>query len=116
MALGSTLDRAEKKCLLIDLDPQRHSTLGLGVELNDGDPTLREIFTEPPQDLSFRPRVRQPCLDPLPDQFSLIFCHTCEDVPEGPTLRRRRVHVRLGRTHHIDAPAEQFIDHLDQVR
>jgi len=49
MALASALARAGKKCLLVDLDPQGHSTLGLGVELNPNDPTIREFFSEPPQ-------------------------------------------------------------------
>ena len=48
MALGAALARAGKTCLLVDLDPQGHSTLGLGVELGDNDPTLRDLFSEPP--------------------------------------------------------------------
>ena len=48
MALSAGLARAGKRCLLIDLDPQGHSTLGLGVEIADGEPTIREFFNEPP--------------------------------------------------------------------
>lgn len=48
MALSSALARARKKTLLIDLDPQGHSTLGLGVEIPNGEPTLRDLFVEPP--------------------------------------------------------------------
>lgn len=48
MALSSALARAGKQVLLIDLDPQGHSTLGLGVEVSDSDTTLRELFQEPP--------------------------------------------------------------------
>lgn len=48
MALASALARMNKKTLLIDLDPQGHSTLGLGVEVSEGNRTLRDIFTEPP--------------------------------------------------------------------
>jgi chromosome partitioning protein len=33
MALGAAIARAHQRCLLVDLDPQDHSTLGLGVEL-----------------------------------------------------------------------------------
>jgi chromosome partitioning protein len=51
MALGAAIARARQRCLLIDLDPQGHSTLGLGVELDDTAPTLREFFHEPPQPL-----------------------------------------------------------------
>ncbi len=52
MALGAALARAGKQCLLIDLDPQGHSTLGLGVEIDDGELTIRELFSEPPVPLS----------------------------------------------------------------
>lgn len=52
MATSSALARAGKRILLIDLDPQGHSTLGLGVEVADGEPTLRELFQEPPLPVS----------------------------------------------------------------
>ncbi len=52
MALGAALGRAGRKCLLVDLDPQGHATLGLGVDLADGEPTIRELFNEPPVSMS----------------------------------------------------------------
>ena len=52
MALGAALARARQQCLLIDLDPQGHSTIGLGIELDDKAPILREFFHEPPVPLS----------------------------------------------------------------
>lgn len=51
MALGAALARAGQRTLLVDLDPQGHCTLGLGVELNENDPTLRDFFAEPAQPL-----------------------------------------------------------------
>lgn len=57
MALGSGLAKAGKRTLLIDLDPQGHCSLGLGVEISDGQPTLREFFSEPSAPL---PRIIRP--------------------------------------------------------
>ncbi len=48
MAMASCLARSGHKVLIVDLDAQGHSTLGLGVELGDRDPTVRDIFTDPP--------------------------------------------------------------------
>lgn len=48
MALSAAFARAGHTCLLADLDPQGHSTLGLGVELAEGEPALHACFSEPP--------------------------------------------------------------------
>ncbi|TRZ76387.1 MAG: ParA family protein [Deltaproteobacteria bacterium] len=72
MALASALARAHKKTLLIDLDPQGHSTLGLGVELNNGELTLKDLFSEPPSPIA---KVIKPThlkgLDIIPDNIRL---------------------------------------------
>ena len=47
MALGAAFARAYHKTLLVDLDPQGHCALGLGVELEESDCTIREFFQEP---------------------------------------------------------------------
>jgi chromosome partitioning protein len=47
IALGAGLARAGKRVLLVDLDPQGHCSLGLGIELNDSELTLRDFFSEP---------------------------------------------------------------------
>lgn len=47
MSLGAGLARSGKKTLLVDLDPQGHCSLGLGVELSDSDLTLKDFFAEP---------------------------------------------------------------------
>src|SRR3989441_9857490 len=52
MAVGAAFARAGRRCLLVDLDPQGHSTLGLGMEIEDTTPTLRDFFHEPPLPLS----------------------------------------------------------------
>jgi chromosome partitioning protein len=72
MALASGLARARKKTLLIDLDPQGHSTLGLGVELNNNDRTLRDLFTEPPSPISrVIKQTHLKGLDIVPDNIRL---------------------------------------------
>lgn len=48
MALAAGLARQKRRTLLMDLDPQGHSSLGLGIEPSDQEPTLRELFTDPP--------------------------------------------------------------------
>jgi chromosome partitioning protein len=52
MALSAALARAGKRSLLVDLDPQGHCTLGLGVEVGDTEPTLRDLFAEPPMSIA----------------------------------------------------------------
>ncbi len=52
MAVGAAFARAGQRCLLVDMDPQGHSTLGLGMEIDDTAPTLRDFFHEPPLPLS----------------------------------------------------------------
>lgn len=55
ISLASALAEAGHKVLLIDLDPQGHSTLGLGVETKD--PTMSEFFIQHPS-LPFRDVVQ----------------------------------------------------------
>jgi len=51
MALAAALARNGHFTVLVDLDPQGHSTLGLGVELHESDLTLRDLLLEPPKGL-----------------------------------------------------------------
>jgi chromosome partitioning protein len=48
MALAAAFARLSKRCLLVDTDPQAHSTIGLGIEIADADLTLRDVLTESP--------------------------------------------------------------------
>jgi chromosome partitioning protein len=49
MGLAAAFARGGFSTLLVDLDPQGHSTLGLGVELQPDEPgTLRDLLLEPP--------------------------------------------------------------------
>ena len=45
--LGAGLAREGKRTLIVDLDQQGHCALGLGVEIAEGDLTLRDFFGEP---------------------------------------------------------------------
>lgn len=47
MALSAGIARAGKKTLLVDLDPQGHCSLGLGIEFGDDDLTMHNFFSEP---------------------------------------------------------------------
>jgi chromosome partitioning protein len=52
MALGAALALTKNRTLLVDLDPQGHSTIGIGVELADSDPTIQDIFGDSPKPIS----------------------------------------------------------------
>ena len=52
MALGAALARAGKETLLADLDPQGHTTIGIGVDLADNDLTLQDLLTDRPQSIA----------------------------------------------------------------
>ena len=46
LSLAAGLANAGERCLLIDLDPQGHTTIGLGVEIQG--PSLKEFFEQHP--------------------------------------------------------------------
>ena len=52
MALGAALALTKNRTLLVDLDPQGHSTIGIGVELADSDLTIQDMFGDSPKPLS----------------------------------------------------------------
>jgi chromosome partitioning protein len=49
MALGAALALAKHRTLLVDLDPQGHTTIGIGIELADNDPTIHDLFGDSPR-------------------------------------------------------------------
>lgn len=49
MALGAALALAKHRTLLVDLDPQGHTTIGIGIELTDNDPTIHDLFGDSPR-------------------------------------------------------------------
>src|SRR3954454_5724003 len=48
MAIGAAFARADKACLIVDLDPQGHCGRGLGVVIEEGEPTIGAALTEHP--------------------------------------------------------------------
>ncbi len=44
--LSCGLANTGKKTLLIDLDPQAHATVGLGIELERGQPSIKNILVD----------------------------------------------------------------------
>jgi len=51
ISLSSAIALQGKRVLLLDLDPQANSTIGLGVEAADGVPTMYDIMASPGSDL-----------------------------------------------------------------
>jgi chromosome partitioning protein len=55
MALSAALARAGERVLLVDLDPQGHSTMGLGLDVDDDEVrarTVRELLADDPRPLA----------------------------------------------------------------
>lgn len=70
--LASGLSYKKKKTLLIDLDPQSHSTIGLGVESNSQDSSITKVFSNPEtplKDLAAKTYLKN--LDIIPSHISL---------------------------------------------
>lgn len=63
MCIAAALAQSKTRTLLIDLDPQGHSTIGLGVDLGENDPTVKDIFSQ--SSISVSKVVRRTHLDKL---------------------------------------------------
>ena len=108
MALGSALARAGPAALLVDLDPQGHCTLGLGVELAESDATLRDYFSEPSQPVKRLIRhTGVPGLDILPSNIRLArVAQALYMRPKREDLLRRGLNPALSQYDYvvIDCP------------
>jgi chromosome partitioning protein len=98
MALSSALARAGVKTLLVDLDPQGHSTIGLGLEITDGAPTVRDIFTEAGTPIS---KIIKPThlefLDVLPSNIRLErAAHLIYTRPKREEVLRKALQPVMG--------------------
>lgn len=93
ITVSAALARSGKKTLLIDLDPQGHSGLGLGLVVEDGSPTLQSLFTDPPRPaLELVRETQLPHLHILPSSIRLAW--TAEGLagrPKKEEILRRRL-------------------------
>ena len=71
--LGASLAVAEKKTLVVDIDPQGNATSGLGLERRDALPTVYEVLIgERPAQDAVASAVHFPTLDLIPSTRDLV--------------------------------------------
>jgi chromosome partitioning protein len=71
--LGASLAVAEKKTLIIDMDPQGNATSGLGVDKDELERSIYDVLIEGfPAEDAVRQAVHFPCLDVLPANRDLV--------------------------------------------
>ncbi len=71
--LGASLAVAEKRTLVIDMDPQGNCTSGLGVERNVDDPSIYDVMISGvPIDAAIRSHVHFAALDVVPATRDLV--------------------------------------------
>lgn len=109
--LGASLAAAEQRTLVIDLDPQRNASSGLGMPLTDSSrPTLYEVLLEgSPIESSIVRGVHLPLLDVVPNTPDLQGADTA--LLTQPS-REWRLHRALQQVRHeydvilVDCPPE----------
>jgi chromosome partitioning protein len=70
--LSSCLAIAEKKVLLIDIDPQANATSGLGMGLKENDPSIYELLLENIKTGELISETSVPFLDMIPSNIRLV--------------------------------------------
>ncbi len=71
--LGACLAAAEKRTLVLDIDPQANATSGLGVEPEAANPSVYEVLVDgEPAAAAIRPTGHLPYLDVLPATRDLV--------------------------------------------
>lgn len=73
LALAAGLARKGRRTLLVDCDPQAHATAGLGVNVADHEPSVRDLFSPRtvPLDRVVRPVEGLPHLEVIPSDIRL---------------------------------------------
>lgn len=71
--LGASLAVAEKRTLVVDIDPQGNATSGLGLEQRDTLPTIYDVLVgeKSAEEAVFR-EIHFPCLDLIPSTRDLV--------------------------------------------
>lgn len=71
--LGASLAVAERRVLIVDIDPQGNASSGLGLEEREGEPTIYDVLGgQTDADAAIRRSVHLPYLDVLPSTRDLV--------------------------------------------
>ena len=89
--LGASLAVAEKRTLVVDIDPQGNATSGLGVEGRESLSTVYDVLIgDRSVDQSILREVHFPCLDVIPSTRDLVGAEIeLVNEPERETILRR---------------------------
>lgn len=89
--LGASLAVAEKRTLVVDIDPQGNATSGLGIVHSDSLPTVYDVLVgERSAEAAVTPAVHFPCLDLLPSTRDLVGAEIeLVQAPQRESILRR---------------------------
>ena len=89
--LGAALAEAERRVCLIDLDPQAHLTLHLGIDVGDG-PTTYDLMTDPDCTAAECLITARPHLSVIPAEVDLAAAETeLTGVPDRQRILRHKI-------------------------
>lgn len=100
--LGACLSKAGRKVLLVDADSQANTTSGIGMELEDNDPTIYECLVD---EYPARDAVMHTALDGLD-----IICSNMNLVGAEVELRARKEREKV--LYHVLAPLKEEYDYI----
>jgi chromosome partitioning protein len=92
--LGASLAVAEKKTLVVDIDPQGNATSGLGLEGRSTLPTVYDVLIgERPAEEAIAGQLHFPTLDLIPSTRDLVGAEIeLVQAPQRETILRRALH------------------------